>query len=168
MIRLTLCFALMCSLSCAHDIEPTEVVLVVNSDLMAPLEIDSLDVVVTSAGGEEMTSFARLNNGDPRLPRTLGIYNVDSRLGPYYVTARARLGGAIVVERSASFDFVRDRTMRLTLFLPSACQDVRCDTPLTCVEGGVCGSSDLDLVPWTGSVTGSRLSPDAGMDAMMP
>ena len=163
MIRFSLCFALMSSLlSCAHDIEPTEIVLVVDSDLEPPLEVDSLDVVVTSAGGEEMPAYALLSNGNPNFPRTLGIYNVDARLGPYFVVARARLGGAIVVERSARFDFVRDRTMRLRLFLPAACQDVRCDAPLTCTEGGVCRSAETELDPWTGSPAGIRLSPDAG------
>ena len=163
MIRFTLCFALMSSLlSCARDIEPTEIVLVVDSDLAPPLEVDSVDVVVTDAAGEEMPAVAALTNGNPNFPRTLGIYNDGTRLGPYFVVARARLRGAILVERSARFDFVRDRTMRLDLFLPAACQDVRCDAPLTCTEGGVCRSAEAELESWNGSPAGIRLSPDAG------
>lgn len=158
---LNTCLALLLS-SCAADIEPTEVILVVDSDLAPPTEVDSVDVSVFSAGGEEMNAFAQLGVGDARFPRTLGIYNVDQRLGPYRVVARARLGGAIVVQRSASFDFIRDRTMRLTLFLSTLCEDVRCDEPLTCAEGGVCRSSEVELEEWTGSPSGIRLSPDAG------
>ncbi|MFT5353660.1 MAG: hypothetical protein ACI9KE_000860 [Polyangiales bacterium] len=159
-----LCFALMSSLllSCAEDIEPTEVILVIDSDLSAPTEVDSVDVAVFSAGGEEMNSFATLGVGDARFPRTLGIYNVDTRLESYRLVARARLGGEILVTRTATFDFVRDRAMRLTLFLPAACADVRCEDGLTCTEGGVCRSTDVELERWTGSPTGISVSIDAG------
>lgn len=164
--RFTLCLALFSTLllSCGEDIEPTEVVLVVDSDLTPPTQVDSIDVTVITAGGEEMIATARLGVGDARLPRTLGIYNMDARLGPYRVVARARLGGATIVQRSASFDFVRDRTMRLSIFLSSLCVDVRCDEPTTCAEGGVCRSSEVDLEPWTGNPAGISISLDAGTD----
>lgn len=162
----TFFFALMSSLllSCAPDIEPTEVVLIIDSDLSAPTEVDSLDVAVFTAAGEEMNSFATLGIGDARFPRTLGIRNVNTRLESYRIVARARLGGAIVVTRTATFDFVRDRSMQLRLFMPAACVDVFCEDGLTCTEGGTCQSTDVDLEEWTGSPAGIRVSLDAGTD----
>lgn len=164
----TFCFALMSAVlvSCAPDIEPTEVVLVIDSDLVAPTQVDSLDVVVFTAGGEEMSSFATLGFGDMRFPRTLGVQNINTRLEGYRVEARARFGGATVVTRTATFDFVRDRSMQLRLFLPAACEDVRCEGGLTCTEGGVCRSTDVELEAWTGSPAGIRVSLDGGTDSM--
>lgn len=152
------------------DQTPTQIVLVVDSDLEAavdPTEIDELQVTVIDPVGDRMVARAMFGAGEVRLPRTLGITNDESaRLGPYTVDIRAVKNSEIIVRRRAVFTFVPNEIRRLRVFLPRACAGAVCDLGETCVEGGVCGSTEIPLEEWTGSVAPLMMQPmdsDAGM-----
>jgi hypothetical protein len=146
------------ALACAPT-DPTQLVVVVDSDLAS----DAFDAVEVSVlgleGGEQI---ARANLADGALPRYVVLERRGGALGPLDVEARAMRDGApIGIARKARTSFVRERTMRLDLFLAAACVGQTCDATQTC-ERGDCVSPDVapeQLVPWTG-LDGTN---DAGM-----
>lgn len=147
--------------SCGGD-GLTEVVIVVDSDLRVPQDIDEVFIEVTSPGGELQTSSAPLGMGQPRLPRTLGMSHEGGRLGPFTVRVLGRDGGGTLVSRTARFSFEPGESLRLRVFLPASCVAVTCDMDQTCTEAGCAGIDVPELEPWTGSVA-ALLSGDAGI-----
>src|SRR5688572_13527868 len=74
---------------------PTEVVLIVDSDLAVPGEIDGVEIVVLGPGGGTTTLRTDLRaEGAPRFPLTVGLEPEGDVLGPVEVTATARRGGS--------------------------------------------------------------------------
>ncbi|MEM7609405.1 MAG: hypothetical protein AAF411_29010 [Myxococcota bacterium] len=137
-------------LSCGTDLEATEVVLIVDSDLQPIVEINRIDVSVFDASGQAMGATASLMAGDIALPRTIGIVNEGERLGPFRIEATAFLDGMSVLSRTMTFDFVADRIMQLRLDLTRACLDVECVAPQSCNGRGVCAGTDVELEDFTG------------------
>lgn len=170
-MRLSTSIAILCAaLGCDPADDATEVVLVVDSDLATPDELDAIQVTVTDPLGNTMSSRADLGVGEARLPRTVGILNDTQRLGPYTVDVRAVKNSAIIVRRRAVFSFERDRIRRLRINLLRACGGVVCSGEQTCLDDGSCGSTAVSLDDWTGSVAplmsydGDASMSDAGMD----
>lgn len=159
---LALALAASCSASCGGDSTLTEVVIVVDSDLDVPGDIDEIFIEVTSPRGELQTSSAPLGAGQPRLPRTLGMIHEGGRLGPFTVRVLARDAGGTRVSRTARFSFEQGESRRLRVFLPASCVAVTCDTDQTCSESGCAGIDVPELEPWTGSVA-PLLAGDAGI-----
>lgn len=153
-MRLSISLAILCAttLGCDPADEVTEVVLVVDSDLATPDELDAIQVTVTDPLGNTMNSRADLGVGEARLPRALGILNDTQRLGPFTVDVRGVKNSAIIVRRRAVFSFVRDRIRRLRVSLSAACQGVVCPVDQTCLDTGACGDTAASLDDWTGSV----------------
>jgi len=159
------------TVACGGGDPVTEVVIVVDSDLAPPDgspetldEVDEIDVVITAPGGETQQATAELGPGRVRLPRALGVVHEGGRLGPFDVRVVARLRGSAVLTREARFSFVDGQSKRLYLQLLRSCRGMSCDPGTSCGEGG-CGTLDVPLDDWTGSVAAPLMSigADAGV-----
>lgn len=158
-------------LVCACDAdELTEIVVVVDSDLEVPEDLDELRIVVdaTAIGGGTETAGGMLTS-PASFPQHLGIvHSGQGGLGPITVTATGLLGGIPVVERRARVSFVRGRTVVLRLDLVAACVGRECAAEQTCAAG-VCRPVDVvesELHDWNGRV--DRLDAGAPMDGDLP
>ncbi len=129
------------SVSCAELY--TEVVLVVESEI-ATEDIDRLDVIITSPGGETTNAAAWFSGDQPDFPRTLTLVQDGETLGPYVASVTARKTGRIVIESESRFTFVRDERRVLRVQLARDCRDVTCGAEQTCRLDG-CESIDIEL-----------------------
>ena len=153
--------------ACGSDSKPlTQIVVVVNSDLEIPAELDALEIAVSGVEGMPSASAA-LSGGD--LPRSLGLVHSGGRVGPVWVEARGLLGGELVVQRTAEVEFVLDKTLELQLMLSRACAE-RADDPCpeseTC-DAGECVAQRIESLPvFSGKPPGRMLPmPNAGNGA---
>lgn len=152
--------------ACGADSEPlTEIVVVVDSDLEIPGELDAIEIAVSGSEGMPSASAA-LSGGD--LPRSLGLVHSGGPLGPVWVEARGLLGGALVVQRTAEVEFVRDRTLQLQLMLERACAERAepCPESETCAAGA-CIPQRIERLPvFSGKLPERMLpTPNAGTGA---
>jgi hypothetical protein len=142
---------------------PTELVIIVDSDLVVASELDRVRITVTGPSGMDAQAEQALAPGTgPELPLTLGVSPAGESLGPIDVVAEGMLGDDVVVARSARTMLLTGESLALYLFLPRDCRGVTCPTGETCSENG-CVPVEIDpstLPPWTGSVRR-----DAGFDA---
>jgi hypothetical protein len=99
------------ALGCGSASPVTEVVLVVNSELSAPDEIDQ--VAFTVAGKTTMAAAT----GSKSFPMTLALVYRGGALGPHDVDVVGTLGNAQVAHETTSITFVRDKTLRPKLTL---------------------------------------------------
>lgn len=150
--------------------DPTEIVVVVDTDLAVPSVVDRVRVDVVGIGDGARTAVADLEGaGAVGLPVTVGLVRTGGALGPVDVAAVGERDGGEVLRRDARVSFVPERTMMLRLDLLGRCVGVGCPPGQTCGSGG-CRSIDVDpdeLTPWRGD-TGridAGLLVDAGADA---
>ena len=130
----------------------TELVVVVDSDLSVPSELDQIRVRATSPDGDTQESSAALGEGQTPLPRSLVLRHAGGALGPFAVEVAGRRGSATVLERVAQVTFVRGSSLVLPLHLVSACRQLECEDGESCGERG-CESVVVDsdqLAPWQG------------------
>jgi hypothetical protein len=140
---------------------PTQLIVVVDTDLAIPGELDEVRISVTSDRGA-MGSERQPLASPALLPLTLSLVAEGEDLGPVEVVAEGRLDGVLVVSRLARAMLVRGETRMLRLHLVADCVGVDCGADESCGETG-CGPIDVVAPPWPGSPP--RLSdPDAGMD----
>lgn len=142
---------------------PTELVVIVDSDLAVPGELDQVRVTVTGPAGMSESAEQALDGTGPELPLTLGVVPAGEALGPIDVVADGMLSGSIVVTRSARTTLIAGESLALYLFLARACRGVMCPDGETCTENG-CATVEIDpadLPRWTGVIEGR----DAGVDA---
>lgn len=152
-------------LGCEAD-PRTEVIVVVDSDLVIPDEIDTIEIAVTAPGGEIKEALASLSSAG-ELPSTLGLVHNEGSLGPFEVQVTGTRNSEGVVERFATFTFIRGQTLVLAMHLPWSCVGVpSCPQGQTCSEHG-CVDVDVGQLPaWTG--TPPRLdttTPDGDADS---
>lgn len=149
------------TLACACGGDATELLVVIDSNLAVPGELDEVRVFVD---GQSATGSL----AGPRslaLPRTVGIVHTGGALGPVEVRTVGYAGGTPIVERIARTNFVEGKTLVLPMFLDGRCRlrigEMACPTGETCVEGR-CESS---LVPpaTLAEYDGTLVRPDAGL-----
>ncbi len=148
----------------------TEVVLVIDSDLEVPEQLDQLVLDITSPDGATRSASARLSEGEPPLPRTLTVLPADGALVGYEVVARGLRAETEIVSRRARFDFVERVSAVLTMHLVASCVGRDCGGQ-TCSEVGCQDVARTDLGAWTGAPPrlGETPTPlDAGVDAPLP
>ncbi|MFO0686644.1 MAG: hypothetical protein U0234_31575 [Sandaracinus sp.] len=137
----------------------TELVVVVDSDLAIPAELDAVRVRVTRPDrtmADQSEPLARSSD----LPLTLGIVADGPSLGPIDVVAEGLHAGTVIVSRSARVTLVRGEARVLTLHLVESCLGTSCPAAQTCTESGCAPIEVVTLPPWTG--TPPRLGEDAG------
>jgi hypothetical protein len=146
----------------------TEVLIVADSNLSIPDQIDRIDFEVVPPEGEAQRAGAEIR-GAVDLPAVLGLVHRGGSLGPFQVNATASLGGADTVSRTQRFSFVPGETLELRIDLLRRCIGQVCGTGETCGNEG-CRPIEVspdELVAWSG--TPSRLDGaivgDGGGDA---
>ncbi|NCQ60961.1 MAG: hypothetical protein GW913_09890, partial [Myxococcales bacterium] len=157
--------------ACSSDL--TQLVVVVDSDLDIPVQIDTVRVdVLGPSGGSASEQQASSSSAD--LPLTLSVRPAGSALGPIHVAAVGLLGGVEVVRQTARVTLVSGETRMLRMRLSADCVGVACSADQTCASGA-CGDVPTTTEPWPGhpptrdaAVTidgGSDGGPDGGPDA---
>lgn len=157
---------------------PSELVVEVNSDLVVPTELDSIEVSLRSRAGALLARVWRpLATGQlPHKPlrfivRAVDVSDADGEERTVWILGLR--GGGPAVTAARSFRFVEGQSVHVLVPLVRACSRVTCPAAhTTCGEGGVCRNVQLDAselrpyVPGSGPLPfmgGSGLpGPDAG------
>jgi hypothetical protein len=151
-MRATASLFLWLSLGCQGELSKrTQIMLVVDSDLPVPAQLDGLELAVEGPTGAARLVKATLGTGEEALPRSLGLVHEGGPLGPLQVTVTGVLGTQRVVERRAELAFVEGKTLVLPLHLFARCVAVACGEQ-TCTERG-CVDATIDpdsLAAWDG------------------
>jgi hypothetical protein len=121
----------------------TQLIVVVDSDIPVPAQLDAIRVVVTSTDGATMATRDQVLASATELPATLGVVHRDGPLEPITVVAIGRHGESDVVERRAVTGFRRGETIVLAVHLEDRCIGALCPAGETCIGGG-CAS---DAIP---------------------
>ena len=147
------CAVTLCVLaSCGGD-DVTELVVVVDSNLDVPTDIDTIRVQVSGAATMTATGELTGPRGQP-LPRTVGVVHAGGALGPVTIVAQGLSRGSPVVERRVVTSFRSGKTLMLRIYLSASCAHVDCAGNQTCIDGA-CGSPDVpaaSLPEWSGNV----------------
>ncbi len=139
----------------------TQLVVVVDTDMAIPGELDEVRLQVTRPDGTSEVEMRGLGSR-MSLPLSVGVIAEGDVLGPIDVIATGYRDGDFVIDRTATVTLVQGETRVLSLFLLANCRDVECDEGETCGEGGTCRGEEIeDLPPFTGMLPGI----DAGVDA---
>ena len=160
MARLSLLLA--CALlagSCKDVI--TEVVLIVDSDLTTPTQVDTVDITVTSPDLVVQTASATFDSASPGFPRTLGIRQTSNLDGEYSVETVARKNGLLVVRRKARFRFTAGQRRMLHIVLRAECRGILCTGDTTCGAGAFCERPVQSTLPFDADEIQSEF--DGGM-----
>jgi len=147
--------------------DPTEIFVVVDSDMRVPAELDAVTVRATSPTGELQSANGTI--ADAPLPRTLGLVHESGPPGPFVVHVQGTRGGSLVVERRARLSFIEGRVLVLPIHLLGRCAGMVCGADTTCGESGGCVSIDVDesaLAEWNGTVP--RLDGGSAPDTTPP
>ena len=143
----------------------TQVLLVIDSDMDVPAELDQIRVDLIGPDGSLKRSEGRIDDAG-QLPRTLAIVHTPgSALGPVQVTVTGLQAGRNVVQRRATFDFVDGEVRILRVDLLDKCVGIGCAATETCADEG-CRSVEVaesELVPYDESLV-SRLDAGAPID----
>ena len=133
----------------------TQLVVVVDTDMDVPSELDAIRIEVRNGLDELQQANGSLTGADATtLPVFLSLVHSGGPLGPVEVRAVGLRRGADIVERRASVFFVEGQTRVLRLNLLASCVDVMCSAEQTCAEMG-CRTVDIaptELGTWTGTV----------------
>jgi hypothetical protein len=164
----TLAASLLAAACSGGELTPTEVILLVDSDLRVPEEIDFLDIRVAGPSGPEQDASAMLS-ADHGLPRRL-ILRDDSGLGGHlHITVAGRHGGGEVVSRVVDSAFEEGRRVTLHIDLLRSCVGVACGEQ-TCTASGCAdtalstGNSPALEMPGAGAAQpASSNASDAGL-----
>lgn len=139
----------------------TEVVVVVDTDLRIPAQIDSIDVRVTSPGQTFPGLDAPLD-GPTRnsLPLTVGLRSESDSDTPFSVVVRGLLRGSEQIRAEVSTRFVPGERRVLRIRLTESCLGVMCRSGDTTCRDGECRDIAVDpqLLPPLSSL-------DLGVDA---
>lgn len=145
---------------------PTELVVVVDSDMTIPSELDEVRLTVTGPAGTPASASQRLGGaGNPALPLTVAVRPSGDALGPITLVAEGLRGGTVEVTRSARTSLVRGESRMIVLMLLRTCRGVDCDPGRTCT-GDTCEEDRIapeDLPIWTGDPRADAGRPP-GMD----
>lgn len=142
------------SSGCSSPPSPTQLIVVVDTDLIVGREVDSVRFEVDSTEIDGMTRGADIDFARSR-PATLSLVHQDGPLGPLVVTAAGLLEDAPVVTRTARVSFVQSSVKVLRLDLWAACRSVTCGEGQTCWDQGACRSVDVgesELIDWSGQI----------------
>jgi hypothetical protein len=136
-------------LACAPA--PTQLVVVVDTDLPIPSGLDDVSVTVTAPGMGTMASEHQALTSSAPLPLTLAVVPSGDFLGPIDVVAEGSHLGALVVSRRARVTLVRGETRMLRLDLVASCVGASCAATESCGPEGCERIEVSELEPWPGA-----------------
>jgi len=120
--------------------DPTEVVVVSDTDFDVPRRLARFDVTVMHPDGSEQESTIEMESAD-QLPAYVGIVADDGPLGPYLVTVEGRRrNGRLLVRREAIFNMEDGEILVLPMHIVRACRGMGCGRNGTCGDDGSCRS----------------------------
>ena len=137
---------------------PTEIVVVVDTDLPVPDAIDTVDVVVERADEESRVASRVLDVDGPAEPTTVVV---EHRSGPrrsVSFTAIGRKDGVEVIRTEARTEFVEGERLVLELPLLAQCFGIDCPDGERCGIDGCSPVARSGLPAWAGSLP--RIVPD--------
>jgi hypothetical protein len=144
------------SAACGGGTSPlTQIVVVVDSDLSVPSQLDAIRIEVSGGQGAAQTTDASLANQSD-LPRSLGLVHSTGELGPVRVRVLGLSSDVSVVERSAVVSFTQDKTVVLRVTLARSCANsvgLACGPSKTCDAGRCVDPAVSPLSVWDGKVT---------------
>jgi len=144
----------------------TELVVVVESDLAVPAQLDEVVVEVSGATAGAERATARLDGaGAVPLPVTLGLRPAGGASGPVSVRVAGYRAGTEFVATRVRTRFVEGRRILLRVVLRGACVGVVCEGGATCREGA-CTDDFVDpagLPSFTGAIAGFDAGPGADL-----
>jgi hypothetical protein len=169
MPRLALFLFLLAASGCTAP--TSQLVVVVDSDLVVPTELGSVRVTTSHEGTmvAQVDFAVALVASETKVtvPFSFGVVPVDgdaSRRIRVVVEALDSLG-APVVSTSASVGFIRGRSLVLPMYLAKSCIAIECPSGQTCTRNG-CVPETIDPETLMPVVPGTELRPDAnGLDA---
>ena len=132
--------------------DPTELVVVVYSNIDIPAEMDGLSI--RAVRGDDTQEVTATLGAPSDLPKWLVLAHEGGQLGPIEVTVEGTFGGSVVITQRARTSFIEGERLVLTMRLLRECGGIDCGADMTCSVGG-CRSIDVDpatLVTWPGSV----------------
>jgi len=142
-------------LGCGGDL--TELVLVLDSDMPVPAELERVDLVILGPNPEQPEvvnqTLAFTLPGAPTPPLSLGLVLDGDEVGPVIVEATGTTASGQRVVRTVTTNFVNGDSRALPLRLNARCLDVTCDRGSTCGDDGVCQTDAVpgeSLPSWTG------------------
>lgn len=130
----------------------TEIVLVIDTNLTIPVDIDHIDVSVAGSQMQPTIGVDLGVAGAPKFPLTLGLTPAGAA-GPVTVTVVGSLQSMPVVQQSVATAFVPGSIRMLRMLLLGSCIGTTCPTDETCGLDG-CGSTGMPgptLPTWTGN-----------------
>ncbi len=113
----------------------TEVLIVIDTDLLVPEQLDAVRVDFIGPDGEIRGSEGAIT-GPGDLPRTVGVVDETNGARTVSVTVTGLRRFANVVQRRARFEFVPHETRILYVTLLAGCVGVSCASNETCGENG--------------------------------
>ena len=155
--------------------DPTQIVLVIDSDIPVPGELDGFSIKIERNGVERTFLTYDLNpdhSASVRLPATLTLVADKELAQRVTITVTGMQGDKPLVERKARLPFADDRILMLRLALLRTCAYLPkpCAADTTCVDG-VCTKFDIDPVTLpeydkaeSDKKQDAALVKDAGMD----
>jgi hypothetical protein len=161
------------AVACGEETSKTEIILVVDTDMAVPDELDSVDVLYTDPRGYTTTTSHEVATPDS-WPVVQSLVLEGTLLEPYTIQVVGRRRSIGRIDRYAVGSFVEGQTVVLTVHLLKDCLFRNCPLNETCGETG-CQSYNIDsdeYEPWTGTPPrvgdgggGGDAGPDAGPDA---
>jgi hypothetical protein len=128
----------------------TEIVVVVDTDMDVPADIERVDVVAIRGGDTERLASRSLDGAT--VPTVAVLRHEGGPLGPVEVTAIGRRGGAEVVSNEAAVSFVAGEQIVLELPLVGSCRSRMCGANETCDHTGCRPIARSGLAEWDGTV----------------
>ena len=117
----------------------TALVVEVDSNLVVPGQMDTVDIAVTANGKTQHMPHSLV--GAYTLPIRTALIETTDNTGTVDIVATGSLNGNLVVHEEAVVGFVEGQAMLLKLFLAAECRVDPCAEPTkTCTTGGVCVS----------------------------
>ena len=167
---LALCGLLAIS-SCQVATPLTQVIVIIDSDLNVPIEMNGLRIFARSPleGEFRLINGRLMATGPESLPRSVAFTHRGGPLGLIELRVEGQLDGAIVIAQGAEFSFRPEQTLALHIELRRSCLGVVCASGETCRDGS-CDSVIIgieDLTPYDGIPNPIAPSPppaDAGVD----
>jgi len=155
---------------CACTTPLTEIIVIIDSELDIPADIDDLIITVEGASGLPKGTSARLTGtGSASLPATLGLRAADGNEdGPVSIQVRGRQGGAERIVSRVSTRFIAGQRLLLRIDLSRSCVGIDCTEGDTCRNGRcVADAIDPSELPIFTSVPPTD-RPDGSVDAGPP